>query len=387
MPTPSRSSWRPAAARSSTSGTFGRPDILTQTGGTVDSPSDPAGRVEDGHQQRRRQDARQLARDADHAPHARAGRRRLRAASPRRGRWRRADRQASSTTTPTERSSPRTTQRRRRRRRHVRRRGAVDQGGRHRSSAGRRRIRTPRASAACVTRSRPTARGSSRSTATTTTSARNTCSRPSARPRQPMATSAAGSAAITPDGSFALNASGQLINLTTGGTRVPANGLTAVGTNLGTPAFAPDGSTWCSTRWPAPASATPRRSSSSWASISSTGTFASPVTVADFTGSASRRATGLGGLPTRQLGGGVPTSDRRTASTEPQRRPAHAQGRQGLLGVAPSQRQRAAVPLDQLNGKNGNDGLPAEARSAHQPGLHRRRPPGRQHRPRPWRRR
>jgi hypothetical protein len=57
---------------------------------------------------------------------------------------------------------------------------------------------------------------------------------------QTLATSAV-FPAITPDGAYALNAAGQLLDLQNGGTTVPVSGLSAVSTNLGTPAFAPSG--------------------------------------------------------------------------------------------------------------------------------------------------
>jgi len=46
---------------------------------------------------------------------------------------------------------------------------------------------------------------------------------------------------ITPDGAYALNANGQLLDLNNAGNTVAVSGLSGVSTNLGTPAFAPAG--------------------------------------------------------------------------------------------------------------------------------------------------
>jgi hypothetical protein len=46
---------------------------------------------------------------------------------------------------------------------------------------------------------------------------------------------------LSPDGSMALSPSGQLISLTNGGTALSSSGLAAVASNLGAPAFAPNG--------------------------------------------------------------------------------------------------------------------------------------------------
>ncbi len=46
---------------------------------------------------------------------------------------------------------------------------------------------------------------------------------------------------ITPDGAYALNAAGQMLDLANNGATVGVTGLSAVATNVGTPSFSPDG--------------------------------------------------------------------------------------------------------------------------------------------------
>ncbi|MEZ4445665.1 MAG: hypothetical protein R3B72_41705 [Polyangiaceae bacterium] len=101
---------------------------------------------------------------------------------------------------------------------------------------------------------------------------------------QPLATSAV-FPAITPDGAYALNAAGQMVDLNNGGAASTPTGLSVVSTNLGTPAFAPAGDRVVFNPMAGPGITNPAQKLVVMSFDPLTHVFASPVEIVDNTGS------------------------------------------------------------------------------------------------------
>lgn len=89
---------------------------------------------------------------------------------------------------------------------------------------------------------------------------------------------------IYPDGSMALSPAGQLLPLPSGNTPVTPTGLSAVSTNLGTPAFAPDGKKVVFNPMAGPGITNPTQKLVVMDFDANTNTFSNPVEVVDNTG-------------------------------------------------------------------------------------------------------
>jgi hypothetical protein len=90
--------------------------------------------------------------------------------------------------------------------------------------------------------------------------------------------------AITPDGAYALNAAGQLLDLNNAGAVVPSSGLSSVTTDLGTPAFAPSGDRIVFNPMTGPGITNPTQKLVIMSFDPMTFTFSSPIELADSTG-------------------------------------------------------------------------------------------------------
>ncbi|MFT3769411.1 MAG: dickkopf-related protein [Minicystis sp.] len=89
--------------------------------------------------------------------------------------------------------------------------------------------------------------------------------------------------AVSPDGATALSPSGQLLSLPNG-TTLPVSGLNTVSTNLGTPAFSPDGKLVVFNPMSGPGVTNPTQKLVVMGFDAATGAFSNPVTVVDDTG-------------------------------------------------------------------------------------------------------
>lgn len=87
--------------------------------------------------------------------------------------------------------------------------------------------------------------------------------------------------AITPDGLYALNQSGQLLDLANAGNPVAVNGLSSVSTNLGTPSFAPSGDKLVFNPMAGPGIANPTRKLVVMDFDPLTNTFSNPIEIVD----------------------------------------------------------------------------------------------------------
>jgi hypothetical protein len=103
---------------------------------------------------------------------------------------------------------------------------------------------------------------------------------PNSVAEQQLATSAA-FPAITPNGAMALNASGQLLDLTNMGTTVPVNGLASVATNVGTPSFSAAGNKLVFNPMAGPGVSSPTRVLTVMDFDSATNTFSNPIEIVD----------------------------------------------------------------------------------------------------------
>jgi hypothetical protein len=90
--------------------------------------------------------------------------------------------------------------------------------------------------------------------------------------------------ALAPDGSFALSPSGQLLAMPDDSSPLPVAGLAAVATNLGTPAFSPDGKRVVFNPMAGPGVENPTQKLVVMDFEVATGTFSNPTVVADYTG-------------------------------------------------------------------------------------------------------
>jgi WD40-like Beta Propeller Repeat len=90
--------------------------------------------------------------------------------------------------------------------------------------------------------------------------------------------------AVYPDGSMALSPNGQLLPLPDDTTPIVVTGLAAVATNLGTPAFSPDGKLVAFNPMAGPGVTNPTQKLLVMNFDETTDAFSNPVTVADFTG-------------------------------------------------------------------------------------------------------
>lgn len=159
---------------------------------------------------------------------------------------------------------------------------------------------------------------------------------------------------ITPDGAYALNALGQLLDLNNGGNLVPVSGLSAVSTNIGTPAFSPDGTRVVLNPMAGPGITNPTQKLVVMAFDPMTFTFSAQTIVADFTGSGPETRPGWGAffpdnasvVFQQQIAAGFDGNGLGDLRTR--------KGAKGFLAWAPANGSTPPVALDRLNGKDGN---------------------------------
>jgi hypothetical protein len=159
---------------------------------------------------------------------------------------------------------------------------------------------------------------------------------------------------ITPDGALALNAAGQLLDLGNAGALVAVAGLSSVSTNLGTPAFSPDGARVVFNPMAGPGITNPTQKLVVMGFDPLTNTFSAPTTIADFTGSPAETRPGWAAffpdnanvVFQQQVAAGVDGNGLGDLRTR--------KGAKAFLAWAPANGSSPPVALDQLNGKSGN---------------------------------
>lgn len=156
--------------------------------------------------------------------------------------------------------------------------------------------------------------------------------------------------AISPDGAFALNAAGQLLDLNQSGTPVPVNGLSGVSSNLGTPSFAPAGDKIVFNPMAGPGVTNPQQKLVVMDYNATTKTFSSPVEVVDNSGQTAETRPGWPAFSPdgksvvyqQQVAAGVDGNSHGDLRTR--------KGAKAYLAWAPSNGSAPAITLAQANG-------------------------------------
>jgi hypothetical protein len=155
--------------------------------------------------------------------------------------------------------------------------------------------------------------------------------------------------AVYPDGSAALSPNGGLLALP-GGTALPVSGLSAVATNLGTPAFSPDGKLVVFNPMAGPAVPTPRQMLMVMSYDASTGAFANQVTIVDDTGQPADTRPGWPAF--FPDGKSVIFEHQSAAGIDGNSGDLHTRkGARGQIAWTSVTSASMVTPLDQLNGK------------------------------------
>ena len=161
---------------------------------------------------------------------------------------------------------------------------------------------------------------------------------------------------ITPDGGLALTTAAQLVSLTTGAVQ-PSTGLNTVATNVGTPSFSPDGKRVVFNPFASGSIANPRQKLVLMDFDPATNAFSNPLVVVDNTG---QDAQTRPGWPAFFPDGKAVVYHQQIAAGVDGNNLADLRTRKGAKAyIAMVGPDGAAVPLDRLNGKDaGNVYLP-----------------------------
>lgn len=168
---------------------------------------------------------------------------------------------------------------------------------------------------------------------------------------QPMATNAE-FPGMYPDGSMALSPTAQLISLTNGGQSLTSTGLTQVATNVGTPAFSPDGKRVAFNPMASTTQANPTQKLLVMGFDSTSRVFSSPTVIADYTG---RPAFVRPGWPAVfPDGNAVVFQEQSAAGTDGNNSGAlwTRKGAKGHIVWASANGDKVVTSLNQLNGKD-----------------------------------
>lgn len=159
--------------------------------------------------------------------------------------------------------------------------------------------------------------------------------------------------ALAPDASMALMANGNLVSLTTPGMILPISGLNTVATgNIGTPMFSPDGKRVVLNPMTSPSIANPRQKLVTLDFDPATYTFSNPATIVDLTGQAADTRPGWPAffpdgksvVYHHQIAAGVDGNNLGDLRTR--------KGAKSYIAIADATTPGASTPLNQLNGKD-----------------------------------
>ena len=156
------------------------------------------------------------------------------------------------------------------------------------------------------------------------------------------------------DGSMMLAPNAQLLPLPDDAAPLPSVGLTTYSTNIGTPAFAPDGSLIAFNPMTSPVLANPRQKLVVMSYDAKTSTFSDPVVVADYTGMAAERRPGWPAF--FPDGKSVVYHEQVAAGADGNQLPElHTRkGAKAFLSWTNATDAASVTPLDRLNGKDAN---------------------------------
>lgn len=155
---------------------------------------------------------------------------------------------------------------------------------------------------------------------------------------------------VTPDGDYALNAAGQLLDLNNGGNTVAVTGLSGVSTNLGTPAFSSAGDKIVFNPMAGPGITNPTQKLVVMDFDPTTMSFSSPVEVADDSGNPAETRPGWGAffpdgssvVFQQQIAAGVDGNGHGDLRTR--------KGAKAYLAWTPADGSGSPTPLTQANG-------------------------------------